>query len=47
MGISWDEMGQAYLPWDGMGWNRKICSMDKPANCMISLRDHLTLLMKI
>ena len=21
------------IPWDGMGWDRKICPMDKPGNC--------------
>ena len=29
-------MGRHNLLWDGMGWDRKICPMDKPANTIWS-----------
>ena len=30
--MGWDGMGRHNLLWDGMGWDRKICSMDKHGN---------------
>ena len=37
MGIPWDRHN---LLWDGMGWDRKICPMDKPVDSTTWLLDN-------